>query len=153
MKPIFAAPCPGPCEGCVRALICIVRGRTMCAPDDSVSPGRFFLKAGTMMRKFFDFFNLKTGSIFRFLSGKLLIVSAGQYPSTVVRVGDVPVAPNHIARGRTMSAPGLRIRVGQYPHLGRRVGGCVEDLIHAGSSPPGPRGAPDSTKTIRRNPT
>ena len=113
----------------------------MCAPDDSVSPGRFFLKAGTMMRKFFDFFNLKTGSIFRFLSGKLLIVSAGQYPSTVVRVGDVPVAPNHIARGRTMSAPGLRIRVGQYPHLGRRVGGCVEDLIHAGSSPPGPQGS------------
>ena len=83
-----------------------------------------------MMWKFFKLFSHKIYTYFRFLSGKLLIVSAGQYPSTVVRVGDVPVAPHHIARGRTMSAPGLRIRVRQYPHLGRRVGGCVEDLIH-----------------------
>ena len=99
-----------------------------------------------MMWKFFELFSHKIYTYFRSLSGKLLIVSAGQYPSTVVRVGDVPVAPNHIASGRTMSAPGLRIHVRQYPHLGRRVGGCVEDLILAGSSPPGPRGAPDSTK-------
>ena len=42
-----------------------------------------------MMWKFFELFSHKIYTYFRSLSGKLLIVSAGQYPSTVVRVGDV----------------------------------------------------------------